>query len=107
MQFEDDKKAGKFAANMGRLPILVVDGVEIAQSHAILRYIASRYGFMGSNPLESAQIDAIYEHVRDIKDIFARIRIMKVEEEKKQAMEKFYSTDLFEVSLALPPTPLT
>jgi hypothetical protein len=42
VEFEEDKKNGKFVSNMGRLPILVIDGVEIGQSHAIFRYIASR-----------------------------------------------------------------
>ena len=128
VEFEEDKKNGKFVANMGRIPILIVDGVEIGQSHAIFRYIAGRcgggrhfpcathpcaalrscsnaarhlvgrYGNLGSNPLEAAQIDAICEHVRDIKDAFSRVRTIKVEEEKKAAVHKFYNTDLPEVS---------
>lgn len=68
-----DKARGSFAANMNALPILQVldsDGIVIAQvgqSQAILRYVARHHNFCGATPLEDAFIDAICEHVRDIK----------------------------------------
>ncbi len=52
---------------------------------------------MGSTPLECAQIDVICEHVRDIKDVYSKTRVIKDEAEKKAAAEKFYNTDLPEV----------
>merc|ERR1712228_836862 len=61
-EFERDKAAGKFTANLGELPILEVDGVQIGQSKAIERYVAKAIGMMGSTALEEAQIDAICEH---------------------------------------------
>ena len=47
-----------------------VDGTtaEIGQSKAIERYIARRYGLLGANEIEAAQIDAITEHIRDAKE---------------------------------------
>jgi hypothetical protein len=60
-----------------------------------------RYGFMGASPLECAQIDVICEHVRDIKDAYSKTRVIKDEAEKKQASEKFYGTDLPEVSASM------
>lgn len=60
----------KAAAPYGQVPYLTVDGVKIAQSGAIIRYIASRYNFQGSNPIENALIDAGYEAVVDIRKAY-------------------------------------
>lgn len=38
------KAAGKHDINMGRLPILEVDGVQIAQSKTIERFLAKKCG---------------------------------------------------------------
>jgi hypothetical protein len=60
---------GELDANMKRAPVIVVDGkLEIGQSKTIERYLARRLGLLGSDEAEAAQIDAITEHVRDIKD---------------------------------------
>jgi hypothetical protein len=37
----------------------------IPQSHAINRYVARRFGFMGKDDGEAAIIDAAYEQVND------------------------------------------
>ena len=59
--------------NLDRAPVMVVSSVdgttaEIGQSKAIERYIARRYGLLGANEIEAAQIDAITEHIRDAKE---------------------------------------
>ena len=61
--------------SMGKVPFLVVkdeggNEVTICQSKAIERYLAHRYGFMGSSELEAAQIDSLCECVRDFKDLY-------------------------------------
>eukprot|EP00457_Paulinella_chromatophora_P007507 gb/GEZN01007530.1/.p1 GENE.gb/GEZN01007530.1/~~gb/GEZN01007530.1/.p1 ORF type:complete len:282 (+),score=32.15 gb/GEZN01007530.1/:168-1013(+) len=71
-EMEKDAAAGKFAANMGRLPVLDVDGVTIGNSKPIARYIANTYGLMGSSALEAARIDNIAECVFDISEDFGK-----------------------------------
>lgn len=66
--FDTAKADGKFNCSMGKLPFLEIDGEIIFQSKAIERFLARRYGFMGSNELEAAKIDAICESIRDFKD---------------------------------------
>ena len=46
-EFKTDKESGKFMTNLDRLPLLVVNGEEIAQSKTIERYVAKLCGFMG------------------------------------------------------------
>lgn len=86
---------------MGRLPILYVDGMEIAevwlpshpsaprspklrrctnirvphmspnvQSKPIARFVARKFGFMGANDIEAAQVDCIGESVNDINTAY-------------------------------------
>lgn len=71
----EDKEAGVFAANLNRLPLLVLpDGAVVGQSKAIERMVARELGLMGSTEVEAAQIDAYCEHVRDIREAFAKAR---------------------------------
>ena len=65
--------AGEFEAALGKVPILYVDGVALPQSKAMERYVAKQVGLMGSTPMEEAQIDAICEHQRDIRDAFGKV----------------------------------
>ena len=60
---------------MGRVPLLYIDGKEVlGQSRTIERFLATRFGLMGSNDLEAAQVDMIGEHIRDIKDAYAKAK---------------------------------
>lgn len=43
----------------GQIPVLEVDGVKIADSTAIARYLGNEFGFSGKNNLENAKIDSI------------------------------------------------
>jgi hypothetical protein len=56
--------------NLGRVPVLVVDGVSIGQGSSIARYIASTYGLMGSTPVEAGQVDSICEAIAELKAAF-------------------------------------
>ncbi len=48
-EFDAAKAAGKLDANLGRLPLLEVDGTVIGQSKTIERFVAKRVGMMGWN----------------------------------------------------------
>jgi glutathione S-transferase len=69
-EMEADANAGKFDCNLGRLPILEVDGAAIGGSKAVARYISNTYGLMGANSVEAAQIDSVVEIVGDIFTAF-------------------------------------
>jgi len=71
-EMDKDQAAGVFDANMGRLPILQVDGVRIGGSKAINRYVSKAFGLMGQNSLHEAQIDNICELVFDLAEAFSK-----------------------------------
>lgn len=73
--FAAAKESGKLALNMDRAPVVLVDGKHtIGSSKTIERYLARRLGLMGSNELEAAHIDAVTEHIRDIKDKYQKAK---------------------------------
>lgn len=92
------RQEGKLAANLDRAPILVVDGThDIGQSKSIERFIARRLGLFGSNDVEAARIDSFGEHVRDIRDKYAKARNTEGEEERKRALSGFFRDTLPEM----------
>lgn len=88
-EFDEDKKSSKFDLNMGRLPILDINGSQIAQSKPIERFIARATGLMGGNEIEAALIDMITEHVRDIKQAYNDAKAGKKGEELDAAKADF------------------
>lgn len=50
----------------GQLPLLQIDGLELVQSQAIVRYLARRAGLQGLNADEVVKCDMIAEAVRDL-----------------------------------------
>merc|ERR1712066_497497 len=68
VSFEDQTewKAMKPKTPYGSLPLLEWDGVCIAQSMAIARFLAREVGLAGRNSIEAAQIDEIVDAVNDI-----------------------------------------
>ena len=72
-EFDAAKAAGKLDANLGRLPLLEIDGQVFGQSKTIERFVAKRVGMMGANAVEEAQIDCVCEHLRDCKDKYMRV----------------------------------
>ncbi|VDL65977.1 unnamed protein product [Nippostrongylus brasiliensis] len=49
----------------GQVPILEIDGHEIAQSKTICRYLANIFGFAGKDAVESAIIDSLADQWTD------------------------------------------
>jgi len=60
-----DSTEYKAIAPFGQVPLLEVDGVVIAQSAAIMRYLAHEHGLAGANAIENAQIDSIVDAGKD------------------------------------------
>ncbi|KAK6048160.1 glutathione S-transferase protein, partial [Cooperia oncophora] len=55
----------KASMPFGQLPVLEVDGKQLPQSYAIVRYLARKFGFAGKNEWEQAQVDAIADQHKD------------------------------------------
>lgn len=81
-EMDADAAAGLFQANMGRLPLLKADGLQVGGSKAIYRYIARTYGLNGKTSTEAAQIDTVCEIMSDIADAFS----------KQEDKEKWFNT---------------
>ncbi|KAI1709034.1 putative glutathione S-transferase 5 [Ditylenchus destructor] len=69
-QWPDRKPTYKF----GKVPVLKVDGQELAQSAAILRYLAEKFGLAGKDEWEKAKVHEVADFHKDVaalrKDIF-------------------------------------
>lgn len=94
-EWQTAKEAGLYGANLNRLPVLTWDGIEIGQTKAIERFLAKRYGMLGTHDVETAQIEAVVEHVTDIR---LAIRDIKARREKgsnelNEALAEFMSTE--------------
>eukprot|EP00930_Biecheleria_cincta_P046198 TRINITY_DN31869_c0_g1_i1.p1 TRINITY_DN31869_c0_g1~~TRINITY_DN31869_c0_g1_i1.p1 ORF type:complete len:307 (-),score=72.15 TRINITY_DN31869_c0_g1_i1:244-1083(-) len=95
-EFDADKAAGRLDVAMGKVPVLESGEFVLPQSKAIERYLAKRFGMMGSNLEEEAWIDALAEHVRDINDAYNKkgIFFMKDEEKKAELKAKWHTEEL-------------
>ena len=102
-EFQAAKEAGVLKMNLNRAPVLLVKDDDnetvIGQSRAIERFLAKRFGIMGGNPIEEAQIDCIAEHCRDVKDSamrkgFSRFVKDKSDEEKAALRKEWFETDM-------------
>ncbi|KAL6736883.1 hypothetical protein Aduo_007185 [Ancylostoma duodenale] len=60
----------------GQMPVLEVDGKQLAQSLAIVRFIARKFGFAGKCPFEEALVDSIADQHKDfINEIRPFLRV--------------------------------
>lgn len=92
-EFDKDKADGKLWKSMDKVPFLEVDGHVIAQSKAIERYVANRYGFMGETLEEGATIDSYCEFVRDFKTAYHKEKMKK---NKDEAIDIWFNKTLVE-----------
>ncbi|CAB97240.2 glutathione transferase [Caenorhabditis elegans] len=78
----------------GQVPVLTVDGFDIPQSSAIIRYLANKFGYAGKTPEEQAWADAICDQVKDFIDSFKQIVIAKRDGKTAEEIEKIH-TEIF------------
>ena len=89
------RTAGLLSSNLGRAPVLVVNGKHaIGQSKSIERYLSKRLGLLGSSDIEAAHIDAFTEHVRDLKDQYSKAKASLGDEAKREALANFFETTM-------------
>jgi glutathione S-transferase len=72
------------------MPFLTVDGTVLAQSGAIVRFLAKRFNLNGTNDIEAAQLDGIWEALGDLRGKF-RAATNPPDEAKEKV---FWETDL-------------
>lgn len=72
----------------GQLPLYEEPGLTLVQSGAIIRYLAKKHGFMGSNDREAALVDQAAEGIRDVYEHLIQV-IFNTPEELQKAKEKF------------------
>ena len=99
-EFDDAKAAGKLVRSLGKLPFLRTAEVVIPQSKAIERYLARQFNMFGETELESALVDAVCEHFRDIKAVYQPLRKL-TGPDKKDKMEHFFKETLKERFIAI------
>lgn len=56
---------------MDQMPLLEIDGLNLVQSVAILRYLARRHNLYGSGAAEAAQIDILSDSLQDWNPVIA------------------------------------
>ncbi len=92
--FEDERlnrdqwAARKAGSPFGALPVLTVDGRQLAQSNAILRFIGSQHGLHPAEPFEAALHESLMCAVEDLRTRMAPINRIKDEEEKKRLRQE-------------------
>ncbi|XP_077999729.1 hematopoietic prostaglandin D synthase-like [Glandiceps talaboti] len=85
-----EKASGKYP--FGQSPILEVDGIVLAQSRAIARFVAKEHGLAGKDNIENAQIDMITDVLEDLLKGIGMIYHEK-DEDKKKVLESEYDTN--------------
>lgn len=96
-EFDADQASGKLDVAMGKVPVLNAGpDFSLPQSKAIERYLAKRFGMMGTTLEEEAWVDAIGEHVRDISDTYNKkgLFFMKDAEKKAELQKKWFEEEL-------------
>ncbi|VDD89933.1 unnamed protein product [Enterobius vermicularis] len=77
----------------GQVPVLSVDGHEIAQSAAIYRYLGRQFNLVPKCPIEEAMVDAIYDAHKDfyneVKDFIIVVAGFKEGDKDKLLKEVF------------------
>ncbi|XP_077861928.1 glutathione S-transferase-like [Saccoglossus kowalevskii] len=79
-----------------RTPILEVDGVTIAHSQAIARFLARRHGLYADDVFDQARIDMI---TATMQDIYERLSAIWYAKENKQELKEQYYNEVFPVFL--------
>jgi len=100
VKFDEWKSGLKATFPWAALPVLEIETKagksSLHQSWSIHRYLAATHGFMGSSPLDAAQVDALVEDVLDAGRAWFDIRRGPyTDDEKKEKFAKYYKDDFF------------
>lgn len=87
-----DWPAMKPTTPLGCLPVLEVDGKQIAGSIPIARYVAEKHGLAGENAIENAQLAGIGDVIQDIQNGLFKFHFEKDEDKKAALKKEFFET---------------
>jgi len=90
-----EKASGKYPFNA--MPILEVDGVVIAQSHAIARYLANQYGLAGQTDIEKAQVDMAADVIFDLGKKMGEVLMEQDEAKKAEAIKAILKKEIVDM----------
>jgi len=99
IQYEDNRisfqswNALRALMPFGQLPVLEINGYQLAQSNAIEHYLATLSGLNGTNALEQAQIDMIVEGVKDATKNFYTAQFSNDEILKKEQLSNYFKEE--------------
>jgi glutathione S-transferase len=54
--------------------LYIDDKPVLGQSKSIERFLAKKFGLMGADEIQAAQVDMLGEHIRDIKDAYQKAK---------------------------------
>ena len=98
--YEDKRVSGEEFMKMkpdlpaGSLPVLEVDGVQLAGSGSIARFLGERFGLAGANDFENAQLDSIVDVLRDLTNVVTPAFFGKDEAKKEAAKKELFETHI-------------
>jgi len=95
--FDEWKTTYKQTTPFGQCPVLWIDGTPLTESGAIIRLLATDYGFNGANSLQAAYIEMI---AGALSDVYSKLPLFekdeKVKEEKSRAVYKEHILPMLE-----------
>lgn len=100
VEFEDNRLEGpqwpglKPTTPFGSMPLLEVDGVTLAQTKAIGRFLAHRFGLAGETDVERAIADSVVDYHDDIATAAQGFKNEKDEAKKAEGKKKFLDEQL-------------
>ena len=90
VDFEDDRIKGpawgemKAGTPMGKLPVLTIDGRQVAQSNAILAYLGREHGLHPADAFEAARHESVMMYVEDFRAQIAQDTSADDEDDKRE-----------------------
>jgi len=78
----------------GQLPTLEIDGVVYAQTFAIARYLAEKYGLAGKSDLDKLRADMIICGIEDSLNQMVKVYTEENKETKEKLLKKFKEEEL-------------
>eukprot|EP00051_Salpingoeca_urceolata_P028399 m.486647 g.486647 ORF g.486647 m.486647 type:complete len:528 (-) comp24541_c0_seq1:74-1657(-) len=73
----------------GQVPSLTIDGHDLVQSHAILRFLARRFQFGGSTPDEELAVDIVAGGAQDLRTRYSKLVYNKASVEDPTIIEEY------------------
>ena len=85
---QDQWAALKPKTPFGSLPLLCYNGMELAQSMTIARFLARELNLSGKTRCEEAQVDMVVDCIVDLFEVLVKAHFEKDETKKAELMDK-------------------